>query len=194
MNGSLKEELINKILEVEGGYVDDPNDSGGETNFGITVKTARQYGYGGEMKYLTRYTAFCIYVSLYWDTVRGDELAQLSSAVTREVVDTGVNLGVSRAGTFLQRAINVLNNGGRQYADVVVDGQIGPATLRALGEYLAHRGSEGERVLVTALNCLQGAFYIELAEKREKDERFVYGWLNHRVVDQLRGNNYEYLV
>jgi len=35
--------------------------------------------------------------------------------------------------------------------------------------------------MVLALNCLQGAFYVELAEKREKDERFVYGWLLNRV-------------
>jgi len=37
-------------------------------------------------------------------------------------------------------------------------------------------------VLCRALNCLQGAYYIELAERREKDERFVYGWLKNRVV------------
>ena len=41
---------------------------------------------------------------------------------------------------------------------------------------------DGEVVLVRALNSLQGAFYVELAEKRQKDEAFVYGWLLNRVA------------
>ena len=58
-------------------------------------------------------------------------------------------------------------------------GGSGTVTLRAFGGYL---GTRDDDALVRALNCLQGAFYVELAERREKDERFVYGWLKHRVV------------
>ena len=35
------------------------------------------------------------------------------------------------------------------------------------------------------LNCLQGAYYVDLAERREKDQRFMYGWLTHRVAAQV---------
>lgn len=175
----LKSEIINGIIIVEGGYVNDPADSGGETNFGVTVAVAREAGYAGEMYKMPREVAFRIYAVRYWDAVRGNQLAELSEQVAKEVVDTSINMGPHRAGVFLQRTLNALNLRGSVYGDLVVDGNIGPATLSALGLYL---GSRKERILVKGLNCLQGAFYIELTEKREKDERFVHGWLDRRVV------------
>ena len=173
-----KQEIIDDIIRVEGGYVNDPADSGGETNFGITEEVARAFGYTGAMRDMPRATAFDIYARRYWDAVRGDELAALSETVAFEVVDTGVNMGQARAVTFLQRALNVLNVGGKLYDDLAVDGLAGPVTVAALRDYLAARS---EAALLKALNCLQGAAYIELAERREKDERFVYGWLRNRV-------------
>ena len=83
-------------------------------------------------------------------------------------------MGTGRAGKFLQRCLNVLNKRGSLYKDLTVDGGIGPATISALRAYL---NSRDEQTLVKALNCMQGAKYVELAERREKDERFVYGWL-----------------
>ena len=55
------------------------------------------------------------------------------------------------------------------------------ATLAALRSFIARRGQGGERVLVRALDALQGARYIELAEGRAANESFVYGWLAHRL-------------
>lgn len=177
--GSLKENTINKIIAVEGGYVDDPDDSGGETKFGITEQVARQSGYHGPMADLPRELAFDIYADKYWDSLCGDQLVQLSEAIAEEVVDTGVNMGVGRAAEFLQRSLNVLNRGGDLYADITVDRDIGPVTIGALATYLELRE---EGAMCKALNCLQGAFYVELCERREKDESFLYGWLRHRVV------------
>lgn len=176
---ALKEKIIDEIIRVEGGYVNDPADSGGETNFGITEDVARANGYTGSMRDMPREVAFNIYAAKYWDKVKGDQLVELSELIAEEVVDTAVNMGTGRAGKFLQRALNVLNNRGQLYPDLVVDGGIGPATLSALGQYL---GQRTEIALLRALNCLQGAYYIELAERREKDEAFVYGWLKNRVV------------
>lgn len=176
--GNVKRKIIDEIIRVEGGHVNDPDDSGGETNFGITVATARAHGYTGAMRDLPRGVAFDIYAARYWDAVRGDELAQLSEIVAEEVVDTAVHMGPKRAATFLQRALNVLNVDGRLYSDLVVDGIIGPVTVGTLAEFLTHRT---ELVLSRGLNCLQGAAYIELAERRPKDQRFVYGWLKNRV-------------
>lgn len=174
----VKNNLINQIIDVEGGYVDDPADSGGETNFGITKTAARAYGYLGPMRDMPREIAFDIYSSRYWGSVQADLMLQISERITAEIVDTGVNTGPQTAAKLLQRCLNVLNVQGSLYPDLIVDGQIGPTTLRALSEYLAERS---EQVLLKALNCLQGARYIELAERREKDERFVYGWLKARV-------------
>jgi hypothetical protein len=60
-----------------------------------------------------------------------------------------------------------------------MDGRVGPVTLAALFQSLARSG--GEQVILAALNSLQGEHYIALAERRPKDERFVWGWLAHRV-------------
>jgi hypothetical protein len=59
---------------------------------------------------------------------------------------------------------------------------MGALTIFALGQYLAKRGKAGETVLLRALNCLQGASYIDLAERRKKDETFLFGWLANRVA------------
>lgn len=178
METVLKTQIINQIIEAEGDYVNDPSDSGGETRYGITRETAIAYGYAGPVITLPRELAFMIYKEKYWDTVAGDTLAEFSERIAAEVVDTAVNMGPSAAATFLQRCLNVFNDRGRLYPDLVIDGRIGQVTLRALSEYLSVRD---EAVLVKALNCLQGTKYIELAERREKDERFVYGWIAQRV-------------
>lgn len=175
-----KAEIIDGIIRKEGGqaFTDDPADSGGATRWGITEERARQSGYTGDMRTMPRPVAERIYAEDYWDAVRGDDLAALSPAVAFEVVDTGVNMGPERAVSFLQRALNVFNLNGRLYADMKVDGLAGPITVNALEDYLAARS---EAALLKALNCLQGAAYLELAERREKDERFVYGWIQQRV-------------
>lgn len=179
---SAKARLIAGIIAVEGGYVDDPADSGGETNWGITEKVARVSGYTGVMRDMPRSVAESIYSAKYWDSLRLDTIEALSAAVAEEMADTGVNLGVKRAVTFLQRSLNVLNDRQRLYPDIAADGLVGDRTVETLGSYLAARGEEGAAVLVRMLNCLQGAFYVDLAERRVKDERFVYGWMRNRVM------------
>ena len=175
----MKDEIINEIITVEGGYVNDPSDSGGETNFGITEAVARANGYVGPMELMPREVAFDIYSAKYWDSVAGDELLALSPEIAEEVVDTSVNMGPARAGKILQRTLNVLNQATGLYADVAVDGALGPANIPPSP---SNPPSPSPLPPVPPLPFTQGAFYIELAEKREKDERFVYGWLKNRVV------------
>jgi lysozyme family protein len=109
----------------------------------------------------------------YWDRLGLGDLPRL---VALELFDTALNQGSGAAVRHLQRCLNALNMNGTLYADVVVDGDMGPATRAAVVAYFAARGAEGERVLWKYLNCLQGAKYIELAEKDQTQERFVYGW------------------
>ena len=180
LSDSLKDRTINKIIDVEGEkFTDDPLDSGGPTKWGVTEFTAREWGYTGRMQDLPRSAAYEIYAAEYWDKIRGDKLVLFSPEVAEEVADTAVNCGPDKATMFLQRSLNVLNNRQKRYPDIAVDGDLGPATLRTLNSYLACRSDNG--VLFRMLNSLQGAFYVELAERREKDERFVYGWFLHRV-------------
>jgi lysozyme family protein len=129
------------------------------------------------MRDLPREQAFEIYRRQYVTAPGFDELAKHSAAVAAELVDTGVNMGPKVASTFLQRALNGLNNGGRDYGDLLVDGVCGPGTIAALRAYLAKRGSVGEARLLALVNALQGERYLSLAEGRSANEAFMYGWL-----------------
>lgn len=177
------EAALAHTLAIEGGYSDHPSDTGGKTNWGITEAVARRHGYGGDMKALPKMTAVSIYRKDYWDALRLDNVAAHSRAIALELFDTGVNMGTGKAAEFLQRSLNALNAQGKLYADIKVDGDIGPATLAALDAYFAKRGAAGGEVLRRALDCLQGARYVALAEGRQANEDFLFGWLRTRIGD-----------
>jgi len=170
-----------RTVGLEGRYSNNPADSGGETMFGITVRVARANGYAGPMDQMPIDTAREIYKKQYWDLLKLDQIVVLSEKVADELFDTGVNCGVAVAGKFFQRALNVFNKKGFMYADVMADGVVGPVTVAAFRLFMNNRGEQGEKVMLKALNGLQAARYIDLAEEREKDEEFVFGWILNRV-------------
>ena len=178
----IADKLLEDLLAREGGYVDHPDDRGGPTKFGITETVARAAGWVGAMRDLPRDFAAAIYRRRYWTEPHFDAVAMLSAAVAAELFDTGVNMGPGVAIGFLQRSLNALNRQGRDWRDISIDRQIGPATLEALRRLLAERGKAGEAALLKALNALQGARYIELAEGRAANESFLFGWLTSRVA------------
>ena len=173
---------VTKLIGVEGGYSNNPDDVGGATKFGITEKTAREEGYSGQMQDLTFDIAKAIYKRRYWDHLRLDDVAISSKAIAFEMGDTYVNTGIS--GQFLQRLLNVLNRQQKDYPDIAADGVVGPSTLAALRSFLVARGADGERVLLAGLNALQGYHYVTITEQRERNESFMYGWLLQRVVKE----------
>lgn len=179
--------IIHKILEIEGdAYTNDPNDSGGPTKYGITHTTLARFRKvpsvtAAQVAALTEQEAFACYEWLYVLEPEFDKILEVSEVIAYEVIDTGVNCGQGTAATFLQRCLNIFNNEGKLYADLKTDGDCGPGTIRALKAYVAARGEHGISILNRALNCLQGAHYITLAERRVKDEKFTYGWFTHRI-------------
>ena len=176
------DDLIDTLIEREGGYANHPSDRGGPTKYGITEAVARAHGYSGAMRDLPRDEAAAIYKRLYWLRPRFDQVAKRSQAVAGELFDTGANMGPAVAATFLQRALSALNRDRKDYADLVPDGRIGAATLAALDTFLQLRGkATGENVLLRALDALQGERYIRLAERRPANEAFLYGWLANRI-------------
>jgi lysozyme family protein len=174
--------LLDDLLAKEGGFVDHPDDRGGPTNFGITQTVALAAGWTGSMRDLPRERALGIYRRRYWTLPRFDSVAAIAPRVAAELFDTGVNMGPGVAAGFLQRSLNALNRQGRDWPDVLVDRAIGGATLSALRRLLTVRGVLGEAALLKALNALQGARYIELAEGRQANESFLFGWLSSRVA------------
>lgn len=174
--------FFEKIIAVEGGYVDNSFDSGGKTKYGVTESVARDYGYQGDMRNFTIDAAKDIYKKLYWDRLRLDDVAQVDEAIALKLADIAINMGPVQAGKFLQRALNLFNRRGEKYPDVAVDGIVGKASLAALVSFIKGRGEQGRVVLYRVLNCMQGACYISLAENRVKDEEFIYGWILNRVT------------
>ena len=106
------EAAVELILKHEGGYVNHPDDPGGETNFGIAKRSYPDV----DIAKLTKNDAKRIYKEDFWDKVRGD---QMPGAIALMVFDTAVNMGVSRAGKFLQEVVNANP----------IDGIIGSGTL-----------------------------------------------------------------
>lgn len=176
------ERVIDGIVEREQGYVDHPSDRGGPTNWGITAAVARANGYDGPMQDLPLSLAREIYRKRYIVRPAFDKVWLIDRAVGDELIDTGVNMGPSRAAAMLQRWLNGFNLRGSRYADLFVDGQIGEVTLQALRAFMRWRGPEGSRVLVAALNCTQGVRYLEIAENNDSQEDFLYGWIRSRVL------------
>jgi lysozyme family protein len=168
--------IIDGILAKERGFVDHADDRGGPTNWGVTQAVARANGYTGDMRDMPQSLARDIYFKRYIVAPGFDLVADVDMHIASEAIDTGVNMGPQRAAEFLQRCLNVFNLRGSRYADVFVDGRIGPVTVEALRAFLAWRGDKGQRVLLKALNCEQGHKYIEFAENNPSQESFVFGW------------------
>ena len=175
------EKLIDDVIAVEGDYSDHPADRGGPTRWGVTEAVARAHGYRGDMRHFPRHEAAAIYKRKYWQRPAFDRVAAVAPRLAAELFDTGVNMGPGVATEFLQRALNALNRNQRDFGDIAVDRQIGGKTLAALLGFLQERRTNGEPVLLKAVEALQGARYISLAERRPANEAFLYGWLANRI-------------
>jgi lysozyme family protein len=122
------QKCLDTILHHEGGYVDHPDDPGGETNLGVTKKVYEEWGGTKDMKDLTVEDVAPIYKKNYWDRVKGDELP---SGLDLCVFDFGVNAGTGRAAKYLQSMVGA-----------TADGAIGPVTIRAVHAYVQIEGLE----------------------------------------------------
>lgn len=111
-----------------------------------------------------------------------DQVAAVDGAIGAELIDTGVNMGPARAAGFLQRWLNGFNSDGSRYADLFVDGRIGPLSISALRAFIKWRGAEGAKVMLKALNGVQASRYLEITEANRSQRAFLYGWIRERVA------------
>ena len=151
------DEIIEKVLEHEGGYVNDPKDLGGETNFGIT----KRFYPDVDIKNLTIEQAKQIYKKDYWDQNRVESLPQ---ELWHIFFDMCINMGRRTAVKILQRAAK---NKGR---NIAVDGGMGPATIGAL------RGVEIDRV-----RAFRVKYYVDLITAKPEQEKFYLGWFRRAL-------------
>ena len=147
------DEIIEQVLEHEGGYVDDPTDSGGETKYGISKRA-----YPNEdIKALTVERAKELYKRDYWDRFKVDNLPD---RIRHIYFDMCVNMGGGRATKILQEACNSKNSN-----KIDVDGGIGKDTIKASANLEDFR-----------LRAYRVMFYAELVMKKPEQERFWVGW------------------
>lgn len=184
-----KEGIIRAKASIEAGYVNNKNDLGGETNHGITIATAREFGYTGAMKDLTEAQALDIYDKGWWQKMLLDQVLQINPVIADRLFDFGINSGRGNAITTLQRMLNVLNRQAKLYPDIVVDGGMGKNTIASLKSFQSARGDKGLNVLAFSLTCHQVAYYTDISEKRMANEEFTYGWYD-RVYREMP----EYIV
>ncbi|MEG3788949.1 glycosyl hydrolase 108 family protein [Lysobacter sp. CCNWLW3] len=155
-----------QLLRFEGGYVDDPNDPGGATNKGITLRTFQTYAERvlnlaptlANLQALSDEQAGVLYRALYWDALRCDQI-QLQ-CLAEDLFDFYVNAGV-HAVFLIQRLLG---------APVAVDGVFGHDSLAALE-------AADQRTLYARYRQGRIDYYRLLAAQHPVLTRFLAGWL-----------------
>ena len=98
------EDAFNRVIGHEGGYVNDPADPGGETNWGISKRSYPEVN----IRLLSRYGAAEIYQRDFWDRLHADDLPD---GVAFQLFDFAVNSGIETAIRHFQRALDVADDG-----------------------------------------------------------------------------------
>ena len=158
------DQCFSALMENEGGYVHDPSDPGGETNWGITIAVARSNGYTGAMREMPIDTAKTIYHRKYWE--KWMECAPMPLAF--ELFDCAVNCGLSRSAKLLQRSLGITE-----------DGVVGPKTMAAASS-----------VSPVKLWSLFVAAVIEYRSGLDGWKHYSRGWTRRAAANLRRGARY----
>jgi len=171
------------VLDFEGGYVNDPDDKGGETNYGITASTLNSAKTKGWIPFNVTIQnikiehAKIIYKKGYWDAVQADSLPHPLDLI---MFDSAVNHGPNAAVKLLQKSLNVL----LPYTELAVDGIIGPLTMRAVRDYEGLQDAPGShnksniRYLCIDVLINRIELYLSIVLNNKSQEKFLKGWLN----------------
>ncbi|KNG92989.1 holin-associated N-acetylmuramidase [Pseudaestuariivita atlantica] len=160
--------IAEEIVAREGGYVNDPHDPGGATNYGVTIHTMRRLGLdlnsdgrinASDVRMLTRKQAVNIFITHYFVEPR---IADLPEAIQATVFDMYVNAG-SNAVKILQRLL------GQMGFKVAVDGVIGPLTAAAA--HAAYDAAPDH--LADAYGIARRNYYFALADKRPASRKYA---------------------
>jgi lysozyme family protein len=173
------EECFKLVLNIEGGYSDNPADKGGKTNYGITEYTLNAAYKAGLVKHndITKLTvddAKIIYRANYWDK---NKCYMFPKPLDFLIFDATVNHGIEGAGELLQKSVNYILK-----ADVLkVDGVIGPITIETANAFFGQYKS----TCTFPVDDLCKTFLLERVEKYNKiigknssQKAFIHGWLN----------------
>lgn len=170
--------ILAAVFLMEGGYVNNPADPGGETNHGITKAVAVSHGYIGSMKDLPKHYAEEIYLNEYIIKPGFYPLVGIKTAVAHKLIDAGVNTGTSRSSRWFQESLNQMSRGGKDYPQIKVDGKVGPATVNT---YIALERIRGHvkacQLILKMVDAKQATLYASLPTS----DVFLVGWIDHRI-------------
>lgn len=176
---------FDKLIKYEGGYVNDPDDKGGETYKGIARNSHPDWEGWDIIDAFKSHTDFpnlpdnasltldsyvkSFYKEKFWDIFYCD---QLPDSIAEEIFEVAVNTGISRATKIIQSTCNLLNRNQLYYSDIVVDGKYGKITASTFKNCI---DKNGEDLVYNVMNILQGSFYIDLMQKKSVYEKYI-GW------------------
>lgn len=161
-------EIAEEIVRREGGYVNDPDDPGGATNFGVTIHTMRRLGLdldrdgdvdAADVRALSREQAVQIFIQHYFERPL---IAELPRALHATVFDMYVNAG-GNAIKILQRLLRDMGQ------DVAVDGALGPQSIAAARA--AYDMAPGH--LVDAYGIARRNYYFRIADRRPASRKYA---------------------
>ncbi len=161
-------QIANDIVDREGGFVNDPNDPGGATNYGVTIHTMRALGLDldgdgdvdvADVRALPRARAVEIFIEHYY---RRPGIDRLPEALQPTVFDMQVNAG-SNAVRILQRLLRDMGQ------EIAVDGVIGPETIGAAEAVHAQAG----QALVDAYGIGRRNYYYAIGDRRPASRRYA---------------------
>lgn len=168
------------ILKNEGGFVDHPNDPGGATNMGISIRFLKDLplefadidGDGDvdrqDIENMTKEDAVQLYRVKFWDNQPYGKI--IDDTIAAKVFDLAVNMGPSRAHTLLQAALNEAFD-----LNIPTTGKFGPITLQAVN---AIKDGGEEQKLLTAYSEQAWGFYQRLIQNKPNLAVFRNGWKN----------------
>lgn len=167
----LFKKALNLTLQFEGGYSNNPNDPGGETNKGIIKTEYDKYRKSKNLplqsiKLITDDELNDIYYNNYWLKASCDQIPGRLPVIH---FDTAVNCGVTQSSKFLQRSVGV-----------IADGVIGPKTIQTLNDI---KNKVGLNDIIKSYLQQRIDYYYIISIRNPKLKVFLKGWINR--VDKL---------
>lgn len=156
------------ILRHEGGYSNNPNDPGGATKYGISLRWLKGMGLLGDVNHdlrvdiadiqaLTPETAATFYRVQWWDRYGYGRFP--NQIIATKLIDTAINLGAPKAHRIAQESCGC-----------VADGILGSNTVQAVNVAV-------EPIFINRYRDLQAAYYKSLVQNNPKLAEFLTGWL-----------------
>jgi lysozyme family protein len=167
---------IEVTLKAEGGYVNDPNDPGGETYKGIARTRNSKWSGWVNIDLQKNKTGFPknlendsdlqekvleLYEANYWDKIRGDEINDQD--IAESIFDFAVNAGPRTSVKLAQIAVGA-----------TADGIIGPKTLEKIN-------SDDKRAFLATFALAKISRYVSICEKRKESRKYFFGWVRRTL-------------